>query len=66
MTKLELIVLLADKISPERNYSGVNELRKLAQKNLALAFSKYLEILKVSLAARKLPLTEEFNSICQT
>lgn len=66
MTKLELIVLLADKISHERNYSGVNELRKLAQKNLALAFSKYLEILKVSLAARKLPLTEEFNSIYQT
>lgn len=66
MSKLELIVLLADKISPERNYPGVNEIRKLAQKNLALAFSKYLEILKASLIARNFPLTEEFNSIYQT
>lgn len=65
MSKLDLIILLADKISPERNYPGVNELRKLAQKNLVLAFSKYLEILKASLEARKLPLTHEFNLIYQ-
>lgn len=63
MSKLDLIVLLADKISPERNYPGVNELRKLAQKNLALAFSKYLEILKGSLEQRNIPLTNEFNLI---
>ncbi|MDQ7982723.1 MAG: nicotinate-nucleotide adenylyltransferase [Spiroplasma sp.] len=65
MSKLDLIVLLADKISPERKYRGVKQLRKLAFKNLSLAFSKYLEILKTSLDERQIPLNPEFNLIYQ-
>lgn len=63
MSKLDLIVLLADKISPERDYPGVKELRKLAFEDLNLAFSKYLELLKDNLQQKKVKLNQEFNLI---
>lgn len=65
MSKLDLVVLLADKIAPERNYLQVEELRKLANENLELAFSRYLEILKHHLIEKKVKLNHEFNLIYQ-
>lgn len=63
MSKLDLIVLLADKISKERSYPGVTELRKLAFKDLNLAFSKYLELLRTNLLNKNVKLNQEFNLI---
>lgn len=63
MSKLDLVVLLADKIAPERDYPGVKDLRKLAFKDLNLAFSKYLELLKNNLLDKKVKLNQEFNLI---
>lgn len=63
MNKLDLIVFLADKISKERNYPGVKELRKLAFENLNLAFSKYLEILKENLLKNDEQLNHEFELV---
>lgn len=65
MSKLDLVVLLADKISKERNYPGVKELRKLAFKDLNLAFSKYLELLRTNLLNKNVKLNQEFNLIYQ-
>ena len=65
MSKLDLIVFLADKISEERNYHGVEEVRKLAFKNLTLAFIRYLELLKNNLLAKNIKLHQEFEQIYQ-
>ncbi|WP_425380880.1 nicotinate-nucleotide adenylyltransferase [Spiroplasma endosymbiont of Polydrusus pterygomalis] len=63
MKPLELIVLLADKISIERNQYYVEKLRKLAFQDLTIAFKYYLEILKNYLLAEKKPLTKNFLTI---
>lgn len=60
MKPLELIILLADKISIERNYYYVEELRKLAFQDLTIAFKYYLEILKEHLLTEKKPLNKNF------
>ncbi len=60
MKPLELIVLLADKISIERNQYYVEKIRKLAFQDLTIAFKYYLEILKNHLLAQKKPLTKNF------
>lgn len=65
MSKLDLVVLLADKISKERTYPGVKELRKLANKDLNLAFSKYLELLRSNLLNKNVKLTQDFEKIYQ-
>lgn len=65
MSKLDLIVFLADKISQERKYPEVQELRKLTYQDLNLAFSKYLELLKNNLLKKNIELNQEFNSIYQ-
>lgn len=66
MKPLELIVLLADKISTERNQYYVEELRKLAFQDLTIAFKYYLEILKKYLLEQKKPLTNNFLKIYET
>lgn len=63
MSKLDLIVLLADKISEERTYDYVAHLKDLAFNDLELAFSHYLDILKSSLIERNYEITDEFNLI---
>ncbi|MBE4703884.1 nicotinate-nucleotide adenylyltransferase [Spiroplasma platyhelix] len=63
MSKLDLIVFLADKISKERKYPEVKTLRKLAAKDLSLAFSKYLELLRTNLLNKNVKLNQEFNLI---
>ncbi|WP_425382302.1 nicotinate-nucleotide adenylyltransferase [Spiroplasma endosymbiont of Melieria omissa] len=63
MKPLELIVLLADKISIERNHYYVEELRKLAFQDLTVAFKYYLEILKKYLLEQKKPLNNKFLTI---
>lgn len=63
MQPLELIVLLADKISIERNYHYVKKLRNLAFQDLTIAFSYYLKILKNHLLEQKKPLTTNFLTI---
>ncbi|MGL5268708.1 MAG: nicotinate-nucleotide adenylyltransferase [Spiroplasma sp.] len=65
MSKLDLVVFLADKISYERNYPQVKEIRKLANENLTLAFSKYLELLKSHLIEKKIKLNHDFHLIYQ-
>lgn len=66
MKPLELVVCLADKISKERNYDDVEELRKLAFQDLTLAFKYYLKILKNHLLATNQPLTNNFLMIYDT
>ncbi|WP_342253741.1 nicotinate-nucleotide adenylyltransferase [Spiroplasma endosymbiont of Zeiraphera isertana] len=66
MKPLELIVLLADKISIERNHYYVEELRKLAFQDLTVAFKYYLEILKKHLIEQKKPLNNKFLTIYET
>lgn len=63
MKPLELIVLLADKISTERNHYYVEKLRKLAFQDLTIAFRYYLEILKKHLLEQKKPLNNNFLTI---
>lgn len=63
MSKLDLIVFLSDKISSERNYPEVKELRKLASEDLNLAFIRYLELLKINLLEKNIELTQEFEQI---
>lgn len=65
MSKLDLIVMLADKISKEREHEYVLKLRQLAFTNLETAFSYYLEVLKPSLVLRKQPITKDFELIYQ-
>ena len=43
MTLFEMLIFIADKISAERNYPGVEELRKLANEDLTLTFKEMLK-----------------------
>lgn len=43
MSLLEKIIFIADKIEPNRNYEGVDELRKLAYDNINESIKKSLE-----------------------
>lgn len=63
MSKLDLIVFLADKISKERKYPEVKELRKLALQDLNLAFSRDLELLRTNLLNKNVKLNQEFNLV---
>ena len=63
MSKLDLIVFLADKVSCERQYDFVKTLRKMAFQDLEKAFVKYLEILKTSLTARNIIKNSLFEAI---
>lgn len=66
MTTLDLIVLLADKVSIERSQPYVKKLRTLAFENLNLAFKFYLKILKTHLEVKNQPLNKNFLIIYDT
>lgn len=66
MTKLDLIVLLADKVSIERTQPYVEQLRTLAFKDLNLAFKFYLRTLKTHLEAKNQRLTSSFLTIYES
>lgn len=65
MTLFEMIIFIADKISAERNYPGVESYRALAQQDLTKAFQALLTmqfdraVMQTGLAhlGRKLKLT---------
>lgn len=65
MSKLDLVVFLADKISKERTYPEAKKLRKLAFEDLELAFCQYLELLKINLLQKNVKLNQEFNLVYQ-
>ncbi|WP_308149786.1 nicotinate-nucleotide adenylyltransferase [Spiroplasma sp. AdecLV25b] len=66
MTELDLIVLLADKISIERSSPHVEQLRTLAFKDLTLAFKFYLKTLKTYLESKNQPLNKKFLTIYES
>lgn len=55
MTKLEMLVYLADALEPGRRYPGVNHLRRLAGRSLELAFREALRAKVVYVMAQGRP-----------
>lgn len=63
MTLLQKILFVADKIDETRTYEGVDELRKIAFKNLDKAILKNIEdTLKINLEKNKVILDESINT----
>jgi predicted HD superfamily hydrolase involved in NAD metabolism len=61
MSLLEVLIYVADKVEPRRNYPGVEELRGMVKENVMDAFPKVISSVIKWVVAQSLPL--DYNSV---